>query len=225
MMVTGAGTPEVARLYERALEICEGTPTSGCHFAARWGRWRAAKDRGAGLERADDLLRLAQELGDPAHLVQAHHCQWATLYMFGAHEECCRHAEEGIRLYDPERHRLQAHLYGGHDPKVCALGERALSSWLLGTSGRGPGQRPARAGLGGVAGARRQPRPRPGLRAPGASPAPGRGRGRAAWRTRWWSSPPNSTWASTGPRGCSSGDGRRRSSATSWAASTRCATR
>jgi predicted ATPase/class 3 adenylate cyclase len=132
MMVTGAGTPEVARLYERALELCEGVPTSGLHFAARWGRWRAAKDRGAGLERADDLLRLAQELGDPAQLVQAHHCQWATLYMFGAHEECCRHAEEGIRLYDRERHRLKAHLYGGHDPKVCALGERALSSWLLG---------------------------------------------------------------------------------------------
>jgi predicted ATPase/class 3 adenylate cyclase len=132
MMVTGAGTPEVARLYERALEICEGLPTSGLDFAARWGSWRAAKDNRAGLERADDLLRLARELGEPAHLVQAHHCQWATLYMLGAHEACCRHAEEGIRLYDPERHRLQAHLYGGHDPKVCALGERALSSWLLG---------------------------------------------------------------------------------------------
>jgi predicted ATPase len=89
-------------------------------------------DHRAGIERADELLHLAQELGDPAHLVQAHHCQWATLYMLGAHEECCRHAYEGIRLYDPERHRLQAHLYGGHDPKVCALGERALSCWLLG---------------------------------------------------------------------------------------------
>jgi predicted ATPase len=89
-------------------------------------------DHRAGLERADDLLHLAQELGDPAHLVQAHHCQWATLYMLGAHEECCRHADEGIRLYDADRHRLHAHLYGGHDPKVCALGERALSYWLLG---------------------------------------------------------------------------------------------
>lgn len=132
MMVTGAGTPEVARFYARALEICRDTPKSGLHFAARWGRWRAAMDRKAGLERADDLLRLAEELGDPAHLVQAHHTQWATLYMLGAHEECCRHADEGIRLYDPERHRLHAHLYGGHDPKVCALGERALSCWLIG---------------------------------------------------------------------------------------------
>ncbi len=132
MMVTGAGTPEVARLYARALELCEERPKSPIHFAARWGRWRAAMDHRAGLERADDLLKLARQLGDPAHLVQAHHCQWATLYMLGAHQECCRHADEGIRLYDPERHRTQAHLYGGHDPKVCALGERALACWLLG---------------------------------------------------------------------------------------------
>jgi predicted ATPase len=132
MMVTGAGTPEVGGLYTRALELCEEVPKSGQHFAARWGRWRAAMDHRAGLERADDLLDLARELKDPALLVQAHHCQWATLYMLGAHEECCRHADEGIRLYDVERHGLQAHLYGGHDPKVCALGERALSCWLLG---------------------------------------------------------------------------------------------
>ena len=122
----------MASLYARAQELCVEIPKSGRHFAARWGSWLVAMDHRAGLERADDLLHLAQELGDPAHLVQAHHCQWATLYMLGAHEECCRHADEGIRLYDPERHRLQAHLYGGHDPKVCALGERALSCWLLG---------------------------------------------------------------------------------------------
>jgi predicted ATPase/class 3 adenylate cyclase len=134
MMVTGTGTSEVARLYERALALCTEIPKSGLHFAARWGGWLVAMDHRSGLERADDLLNLAQELGDPAHLVQAHHCQWATLYMLGEHEECCRHADEGIRLYDPERHRLQAHLYGGHDPKVCALGEKALSCWLLGRS-------------------------------------------------------------------------------------------
>lgn len=132
MMVTGSGTPEAAHLYARALELCEQVQASEAHFAARWGGWLVAMDHRAGRERADELLHLARELGDPAHLVQAHHCQWATLYMLGEHLECCRHAEEGIRLYDPERHRLQAHLYGGHDPKVCALGERALSYAYLG---------------------------------------------------------------------------------------------
>ena len=74
MMVTGSGTADVACLYARAVELCGEFPTSGRHFAARWGSWLVAMDHRAGLERADDLLHLAQELGDPAHLVQAHHC-------------------------------------------------------------------------------------------------------------------------------------------------------
>jgi len=132
MMRTGAATPEVAGLYARALELCAEFPKSERHFAAQWGCWRAALDHHAGLERADKLLALAREIGDPALLVQAHHCQWPTLHVLGAHEECRRHAEEGVRLYDPERHQLHAHLYGGHDPKVCALGVGSVSCWLLG---------------------------------------------------------------------------------------------
>jgi predicted ATPase len=85
-----------------------------------------------GRERADKLLRLARNIGEPALLVQAHHCQWATLYMLGAHSECYRHIEAGLDLYDPHRHSAHAALYGGHDARVCGLGERALACWMLG---------------------------------------------------------------------------------------------
>jgi len=128
----GGGAPEVGALYARALELCEGTPESAPHFAAHWGWWRASMDLRTGRERADKLLALARTLGDPALLLQAHHCQWATLYMLGAHDECCRHIEHGLQLYDPDRHRAHAALYGGHDARVCALGERALARWMLG---------------------------------------------------------------------------------------------
>jgi len=128
----GAGTPEVARVYARALELCEAMPESAPHFAAYWGWWRASMDHRMGRDRADKLLGLARNLGEPALLLQAHHCQWATLYMLGAHDECCRHIESGLGLYDPEQHRAHAALYGGHDARVCALGERALARWLLG---------------------------------------------------------------------------------------------
>jgi predicted ATPase len=89
-------------------------------------------DHRSGRERADALLQLAQELGDPESMLQAHHGQWATLYMLGAHQECCRHIEAGLEKYDPEHHRSHAAIYGGHDAKVCALGERALACWLMG---------------------------------------------------------------------------------------------
>jgi class 3 adenylate cyclase/predicted ATPase len=132
IMAEGAGTPQVAAVYARAMELCEAMPESALHFAAHWGCWRVSMDHRKGRERADRLLDVAEALGDPALLLQAHHCQWATLYMIGALGECCRHIEAGLELYDPERDRVQAALYGGHDARVCALGELALARWLLG---------------------------------------------------------------------------------------------
>ena len=130
----GGGTSEVGALYTRALELCEETPESATHFVAHWGWWRTSMNHRMGRERADKLLTLSRSLGDPALQLQAHHCQWATLYMLGAHHECCRHIEAGLELYDPDRHRSHAALYGGHDARVCALGERALARWMLGHS-------------------------------------------------------------------------------------------
>ena len=132
IMADGGGNPEVVRVYSRCVELCADLAKSKQHFAAYWGWWRASMDQRSGRKRADELLRLAQELGDPALLLQAHHCEWATLYMLGAHHECCRHIEAGLALYDPEHHRAHATIYGHHDAKVCALGEWALACWLLG---------------------------------------------------------------------------------------------
>jgi predicted ATPase/class 3 adenylate cyclase len=132
IITEGAGNPEVSRLYARALELCSALPQSNLHFAAHWGWWRASMDHRSGRERADALLRLAEGLGDSEAKLQAHHGQWATLYMLGAHQECCRHIEAGLQAYDPDRHRSHAGVFGGHDAKVCGLGERALAYWLIG---------------------------------------------------------------------------------------------
>ena len=128
----GPGTPDVQRAYGRALELCAGLPESPLHFAAHWGWWRISMDLREGRQRANDLLALAERLNDPGLLLQAHHCQWATLFNLGDHTACCAHIEAGLALYDRERHGSHASLYGGHDPKVCGLGERALALWLLG---------------------------------------------------------------------------------------------
>ena len=131
----GGGTPEVGALYARCVELCESAPESAAHVAAYWGSWRASMDLRTGRERADRMLALAQNLGEPALRLQAHHCQWATLYMIGAHEECLRHVQTGLQLYAPDRDHAQAALYGGHDAKVCALGERALVHWMCARPG------------------------------------------------------------------------------------------
>jgi class 3 adenylate cyclase/predicted ATPase len=128
----GGGKPEVRAVYQRSLELCAGMPESAEHFAAYWGWWRASMDLRAGREWADRMLGLGKSLGEPALLLQAHHCQWATHYMLGAHGACCHHIDCGLELYDPNRDHPYAALYAGHDARVCALGERALARWLLG---------------------------------------------------------------------------------------------
>lgn len=90
-----------------------------------------------GMERADKLLALSQDIGDPALRLQGHHCQWATLYMRGAHHDCRHHIKTGLAIYDPDRDHAHAALYGGHDARVCGLGEGALVEWMLGFPDKG----------------------------------------------------------------------------------------
>jgi adenylate cyclase len=42
------------------------------------------------------------------------------------------HLDQGLRLYDPQRHRAHAALYSGHDPGVCCRMQAASSLWLFG---------------------------------------------------------------------------------------------
>jgi len=90
------------------------------------GAWEAAR------ELVDDLFRLAERLDDPAFRLQAHHAGWGTSTNIGEHQAACDHVQRGLALHDPKLHSAHALLYGGHDPKVCAKGQGALSLWLLG---------------------------------------------------------------------------------------------
>ena len=104
------------------------------HFDAHWGWWRVAANFNVRRERAERVLGLAERLGEPGYRLEAHHCQWASLFHLGDYDGCCRHVEQGLALYDEHAHRGHASIYGGHDARVCGYGELALSQWLLGHS-------------------------------------------------------------------------------------------
>src|SRR5262249_57025585 len=80
----------------------------------------------------EQLLSLAQRLEAPDLLLEAHHALWATLVFGGELVAARPHQEQGLRLYDPQRHRAHAALYSGHDPGACCHMLAALSLWLLG---------------------------------------------------------------------------------------------
>lgn len=129
--VAGPGADEVQALYRQAMALSDGTPDHR-RFTAYWGWWRTAPNFKVMRERADELSSIVHNLADPHLSLQAHHCQWATLFMLGEQRRCCEHVTEGLAFYDATENRHDAILYGGHDPKVCGLGEQALSLWIQG---------------------------------------------------------------------------------------------
>jgi predicted ATPase/class 3 adenylate cyclase len=130
--VMGPGTAEVGRLYAEAVEICRSLPESPAHFPIYWGWWRVSQDFRAMRHRADDLLARAQSRSDNALLLQAHHCQWASHFNAGDFASSANHIDSGLSIYETGDYRSHASLYGNHDAKVCAHGERSLIYWLDG---------------------------------------------------------------------------------------------
>ena len=128
----GPGSAEVAENYTKARELCQQLPESFLHFAALWGSWRFSENFRIKRDVAYSLSAVAERLGDPGLRLQAHHCLWATLFNLGQHAACCEHAAKALPLYDEGDFQTHSLTYAGHDPKVCALGEMALSLWLLG---------------------------------------------------------------------------------------------
>jgi hypothetical protein len=127
--------PESVENYERASRIAETLGDSPEGFMALWGDWMTKTGTARILEaarRSDDLVALAQRLGRDDYVLQAHHSRWTNFATMGDARICRADTLVGIRLYDRERHRHHRHLYGGHDPGVCACGAGATAAWLTG---------------------------------------------------------------------------------------------
>jgi predicted ATPase len=76
-------------------------------------------------------LNLAQRIQDPALLLEAHYALGETLFHIGELGSARMHVEQGIALYDPQRHRSHTFLYG-QNPGVFCLLVGAFALWHLG---------------------------------------------------------------------------------------------
>jgi class 3 adenylate cyclase/predicted ATPase len=133
--VKGNAAPEVERVYTRARELCERLGDPPELFPALWGLWLMYLLRGelrTAYELAERLLRRAQSAHDPALLLYAHDALGQTSYWMGEFPPAREHLENATTLYDPERHRPLAFLYGGADAGVARLSYAALTLWHLG---------------------------------------------------------------------------------------------
>lgn len=132
MMSKGPGAPETRVAYDRALKLCEELPQTQWHFPIYWGWWRISANFNVMLKRAERLVEIAETMNDLEYKLQAHHCLWVNAYMVGDHKTVLAHTAVGFDLYAEGNFSQSGSLYGGHDPKICGLGEKALSLWLMG---------------------------------------------------------------------------------------------
>ncbi len=128
----GPGAPETRTAYDEALRLAEATPESEWHLAAYWGWWRVSETFAVMARRARRLLDVSGRMQGAEFKLQAMHCAWANAFQMGELEVARGRAAVGLELYDEAGFDHLGTLYGGHDCKVCALGETALASWLMG---------------------------------------------------------------------------------------------
>ena len=85
----------------------------------------------AAVKVGQQLLAQARRTRDPDLLLEAHNSLGAVRFHRGELRLAREHLERGFALYDPERHRAHALLYG-QDPGVVCLIRGAWTLWCLG---------------------------------------------------------------------------------------------
>jgi predicted ATPase len=133
--VEGGSAPAVEEAYGKARVLCERLDDTSRLFPVLWGSWYARFSRGetdTARETGERLFALAQQSGDPAVLLEAHHTMWTTLSQAGDWLAAREHLERGFALYDRRQHRTLAHVYGAHDPGVCCKNFLGSGMWAAG---------------------------------------------------------------------------------------------
>jgi predicted ATPase/DNA-binding winged helix-turn-helix (wHTH) protein len=134
MAIKGYAAPEAKKAYDRARELCQqigDTPQLAPVLRGLAAFYYVRAELPTACEIGEQLLRLAQEQGDYALLLEAHQELGGTLSSLGNFVAALSHLEEGIRLYDPQKHHVHALLYG-QDPGVSCLCRAAHALWFLG---------------------------------------------------------------------------------------------
>jgi class 3 adenylate cyclase/predicted ATPase len=139
LAVKGYAAPEVRETYTRAQQLCHRLEDSQRLFPVLRGLWhyyitRAEYKTAHAL--GEQLLTLAQQVGDASMLVAAHRALGATLFWIGTAADAHTHFTQGIALYDSQQHRTYAFLYGDDTGVVCHS-FAALVLWILGYPDQG----------------------------------------------------------------------------------------
>jgi TOMM system kinase/cyclase fusion protein len=134
MVTKGFGAPEVLQAYARARELCQQVGEMPQLFHVLRGLWffyLMRMELQTARELGEHLLTLAQHVGDPALLLDAHYALGNTLNYLGELAAAQAHFAQGITLYDCQQHRSHGVRYG-LDLGVACRYYAAVTLWYLG---------------------------------------------------------------------------------------------
>jgi tetratricopeptide (TPR) repeat protein len=133
-MMKGWAAAEIEPVFARARELCHELDDPPEVFPVRWALTLFHAIRGdlrVYRERAQELMIQAEESGNPAYLMAAHHLVGVSLEFLGDMVESSRVLDRGRELHVPAQHLTYTAMYG-LDPGMIS---RAMSSrplWALG---------------------------------------------------------------------------------------------
>ncbi|ANL43196.1 MULTISPECIES: ATP-binding protein [Rhizobium] len=133
----GEGSQSARRVYARAMQFLKKQPPAlrMKHFPVYWGWWFTAPNILTQQSRARIVVGDMQAVEDRETRLQSYHCGWATSFHAGEHAFCLDCVAKGLDLYEADSAVRNRAFFGGHDAKVCGLGESALSYLLLNETG------------------------------------------------------------------------------------------
>ncbi|ATU95863.1 hypothetical protein BLM14_29470 (plasmid) [Phyllobacterium zundukense] len=132
--LVGLNSPPARKLYEDGVAIArrQAMEDQSKWFPIYWGWWLTGSDFRVMHDRALQVQTMLSAVEDPEIKLQVNHCIWAIAFNIGQHRETQDAINAGLALYDEKVAKTSRTLFGGHDAKVCGLGQLALSLWLTG---------------------------------------------------------------------------------------------
>jgi class 3 adenylate cyclase/predicted ATPase len=134
MTTKGFAAPEAGQAYAKARALCERIGEDRQLFSALQGLWYFHTVRGelpVGRDLGEQYLARAQQSGDPALLLVAHHLMGGVLCWLGELGRAEQHYEQGVLLSDMRQDRCRTPLFGADLGVLCRTGG-CHTLWLLG---------------------------------------------------------------------------------------------
>jgi predicted ATPase len=135
MPVKGFGAPEVKHSLDRAWELTQQLGETTQFPPVLYGLWiyyLVRAELKTSFRIADQMLNIAQQVQDPAALLEAHHALGSNFYWTGEYNSAPTHYKQSIDLYNSQLKSSRILIPGREDSAIVCYSQGSEILWILG---------------------------------------------------------------------------------------------